>query len=326
MLTHKQDLIDKKNLLAFSAGGDSTALFFLLIEHKIPFDIAIVDYAIREQSKEELAYAQKLAKHYNLQCHTLLASPIKKNFEANAREIRYDFFEQLIRENSYENLLTAHHLGDRFEWMLMQFCKGAGCIELSGMQHLEQRENYTLVRPLLHLEKGELLAYLHKHNYHYFEDASNKDERYKRNSFRKHYALPLLKQYKEGIKKSFEYIDEDARELIIEVKIYKHKDFVYFQSTNKRSNITHLDRYFKSLGKVLSAQERKLLKMNESVIIAREYVVQQRKDFVFLAPFVNITMDKKFKEHMRKLHIAPKLRAYIFKHKELQKLLNALLS
>ena len=53
-------LKSSKNLLAFSGGADSTALFFLLLENDIPFDIAIVDYAIREQSKEELLFAQEL--------------------------------------------------------------------------------------------------------------------------------------------------------------------------------------------------------------------------------------------------------------------------
>ena len=53
------------------------------------------------------------------------APKIEKNFESSAREIRYGFFEELIQKYGYENLITAHHLGDRFEWMLMQFCKGA---------------------------------------------------------------------------------------------------------------------------------------------------------------------------------------------------------
>ena len=152
-----EKLQGKKNLLAFSAGVDSTALFFILLQNNINFDIAIVNYNTREQSQEELAYAKELASTYNLKCHLLNAEKIDKNFEAKAREIRYNFFEELINEYSYENLLTAHHLGDRFEWMLMQFCKGAGCAELAGMQEATKRDNYTLLRPLLHLDKQELI-------------------------------------------------------------------------------------------------------------------------------------------------------------------------
>ena len=165
----KQSSLDtlkaKKNLLAFSAGVDSSALFFLLHEQKINFDIAIVNYNTREQSLEEVQYAHELAKKYNLTCHTLNAPQITANFEAKAREVRYAYFEEIITEHNYDTLLTAHHLGDRFEWMLMQFCKGAGCVELAGMKECEVRENYILLRPLLHVDKSELLTYL-KSNAH----------------------------------------------------------------------------------------------------------------------------------------------------------------
>ncbi|MBN2782956.1 MAG: tRNA lysidine(34) synthetase TilS, partial [Campylobacterales bacterium] len=111
LLPHLQD---KKNLLAFSAGGDSTALFFLLLDANIDFDIAIVDYGVREQSKDEVAYAKELCIRYNKTCHHHEAKEIEKNFEASARAIRYDFFHKIIDEFGYKNLLTAHHLGDRF--------------------------------------------------------------------------------------------------------------------------------------------------------------------------------------------------------------------
>ena len=56
---------NQKNLLAFSAGVDSVALFFLLLEQNISFDIAIVDYNLRAQSKDEISYAKELAFKYN---------------------------------------------------------------------------------------------------------------------------------------------------------------------------------------------------------------------------------------------------------------------
>ena len=326
MLKHKELLKNKKNLLAFSAGGDSTALFFLLLEQKIPFDIAIVDYGLREQSKKEVLYAQEIANTYSLQCYTLKAPKIEQNFEANARQVRYAFFEELIKEYSYENLLTAHHLGDRLEWMLMQFCKGAGCVELSGMQGVEKRDNYTLIRPLLASDKEELIEYLKHNKHHYFEDSSNNDEKYKRNSFRKHFAQPLLAKYKEGIKKSFQYLDEDRNTLAEELPIKKIKEFAYFQASTQHSNIITIDRYFKFLGKLLSASERELLKTQSSVIIGRKYIVQQKEDFVFIAPFVEVTMEKKFKEKMRVLEIEPKLRGYISQEQEIEELLTSLLS
>ncbi|TKI68499.1 tRNA lysidine(34) synthetase TilS [Sulfurimonas crateris] len=311
------NLKDKKNLLAFSGGADSTALFFLLLKHKVPFDIAIVDYGIREQSKEEVAYAQELARTHNLTCYIFRAPKIERNFEAKAREIRYGFFEELIKKHAYENLLTAHHLGDRFEWMLMQFCKGAGCAEIAGMQSIQKRDFYTLVRPLLHLDKKELLAYLHANEKEYFEDESNLDEDIKRNSFRHNYSMPLLEKYLSGIKKSFDYIDEDRAELIEEIELDSIVDFAYFRSShNLRADIFTIDKYLKSRLYMLSASEREALKETPTVIVGRRFIVNQDRGLVFIAPYEqeSIKMDEKFKDECRVLKIEPKLRPYLYKN------------
>jgi len=327
MLLHKKNLLNAKNLLAFSAGVDSTSLLFLLLENDIKFDIAIVNYALRTQAEEEVRYAQELANKYNFKCHIFNAKTIEHNFEANARKIRYDFFEKLILEYSYENLLTAHHLGDRFEWMLMQFCKGAGCAELSGMKTFDKRQNYALLRPLLHLDKQELLEYLNSKDIKYFIDESNSDEKYKRNEFRHNYSKPLLEKYLSGIKKSFEYIDSDVKELIQEIQIKKLNQFAYFSSsTNKRSDIFAIDKYMKSIGQLITANEKELLKSKKVVVLGRKFVVSQDKDYVFIAPFIqDINMTKEFKEKMRRLGLEPKLRAYLSSDAETVELLSLLL-
>lgn len=317
----------KKNLLAFSAGVDSTALFFMLLENKLNFDIAIVNYNTRAQSFEELEYAIELAKTHNLRCHHLSAKIIEKNFESQAREIRYSFFEELISKYDYDNLITAHHLGDRFEWMLMQFCKGAGCAELAGMEIEQKRDNYTLLRPLLHLDKQELLNFLNFNKIKYFEDESNNDENIKRNYFRHKHAVPLLKKYLSGIKKSFEYLDEDKACLINEIHVHKVGNFVYFQSHNARTDIFVIDKYLKSQKYILTAHERELLKAQDTLVVGRKFIINQRSDFVFIAPFIKQNkMTKEFKEKMRTLKIEPKLRGYIFENKDAFNLVIQLLS
>ena len=313
MLQNRAALKEGKNLLAFSAGVDSSALLFLLLEEKISFDIAIVDYGVREQSKDEVAYAKSLAQEHGFECFVHQAKMIEKNFEANARKIRYDFFDSLIEQHNYTNLLTAHHLGDRFEWMLMQFCKGAGCVELAGMRSLEKRQGYKLIRPLLHLDKSDLLEYLHKTKRHYFIDASNSDEKYTRNTFRHNYALPLLEQYKKGIAKSFAYIDEDSELLSEEIEIEHSNALAYFPtSKNMRANIIAIDRELKRRGKLLSADEKKLLREEKSLVVGRVFVVVQTPTYTFIAPFIKQkSMPKEFKEKMRRLKIDAKLRGYL---------------
>ena len=327
MIQNKKLLENTKNLLAFSAGVDSTALFFLLLENNITFDIAIVNYGVRKESQEEVAYAKELALKYNLECFICDAKPIEANFEAKAREIRYNFFEELIQKYTYENLLTAHHLGDRLEWMLMQFCRGAGCVELSGMKAIDERESYRLLRPLLHLDKQELLEYLHRREKRYFIDKSNSDMKYKRNEFRLYYAQPLLKKYLSGIKKSFQYIDEDVKSLTNDAKIYHLNKLSYFQTTGSCLNdIRIIDRYFKSKNKLITANERKQLKEQKSVIISRRFIVNQEHGYVFIAPFItDIKISKKLKEKLRLLKIEPKLRGYLASDEEAVELFSLLL-
>ena len=151
-------LKNSKNLLAFSAGVDSSALFFLLLKHNIKFDIAIVDYGVREQSKKEVMHAKALARQYKLFCHNVKAPQFESHFEEKARTFRYEFFDALVTVEGYDNLLTAHQLNDQLEWFLMRLTKGAGVSELLGLEACSQRKNYTLMRPLLEHSKQELLS------------------------------------------------------------------------------------------------------------------------------------------------------------------------
>jgi tRNA(Ile)-lysidine synthase len=324
-------LKNKKNLLAFSGGADSTALFFLLLKQNIKFDIAIVNYNQRAQAKEEVEYAKELASKNNLECHILISPTISKNFESKAREIRYDFFEKLISSHDYDNFLTAHHLGDRFEWMLMQFCKGAGCAEIAGMQKIQQRDFYTLVRPLLHLNKQELYDYLGKEKRKYFEDETNLNEEIKRNSFRHNYSTPLLDKYLSGIKKSFDYIDDDRESLIPEVEIKHISDLTYFKSLKKpRADIFIIDKILKSKLYMLSANERELLKDEKSLIVGRKFIVSNTAEFMFITPYSKddskVNMSHKFKEECRVLKIEPKLRPFLFQNVEVFEKVKELLS
>ena len=145
-----------KNLLAFSHGVDSTALFYLLDEAGVKFDLAIVNYNVRAQSKDEVDSARNLAAKFNKQIYAKSVRLGASNFEHEARAARYEFFGQICRERGYENLILAHQFDDKFEWFLMQLGRGAGLSELLGMQELETREDYVIARPLLGVRKCEL--------------------------------------------------------------------------------------------------------------------------------------------------------------------------
>jgi len=251
-------LENKKLLLAFSGGIDSSALFYMLIDNGLKPDLAIVDYGIREQSKDELAYAKELALEYNCICHAVKAPGFDSHFEANARAFRYDFFEKLIKEYGYHVLLTAHQLNDQLEWLLMRLTKGAGVCELIGLHSVTQRSNYTIVRPLLEYSKNELQDYLDNNKYRYFIDESNNDESYERNYFRKYYSNSLISKYKDGIKRSFKYLKDDI--FIIEDRfetVFAYKELRVIKIYDTRLRVKAADIALKGLGYLLSSSQEK---------------------------------------------------------------------
>ena len=314
-----EKLATSKNLLAFSGGGDSSALFYLLLKQNIPFDIAIVDYRVRKQSQEEVRYAQELAKKYGKHCYVKTAPIFKNNFESRARKIRYEFFEELIETHGYHTLLTAHHLGDRLEWFLMQLCKGSGCLELAGMRLFEYKDGYTLVRPLLARSKEELLEFLKSNDIRYFHDATNDETRFLRNRFRHNFAEPLLKEYLNGIRRSFEYLDED-RAMLEEkcVSITEGEMICLHASTATRATLWCIDKELKRRGYVLSAYEKEQLKKGINSIVGRKYLVAFHSSLICIAPYSDTKpiLPKKFKEECRKLGVEPKLRPFFFTHPE----------
>jgi tRNA(Ile)-lysidine synthase len=306
----------RKNLLAFSAGIDSSALFFLLIEQKISFDIAIVNYNQRPQSQEELHHAKALAKAHKRFCHHIDAPPFKSNFEAKARDFRYQFFESLIQIEGYDNLITAHQLDDQLEWFLMRLSRGAGLFELVGLQPITQKEGYTLVRPLLSHTKASLLAYLKAHHHPYFFDESNLDPRHERNRFRNAFSAPLMEQYAQGIARSFAYLSHDKSliEESFEVTL-QHHHLTIITLHHPKSRMRAIDVHLKRKGYLLSASQRHDIGSSNSLVIGGKWAIEIVANRVYIAPYISTPMPKAFKEACRHAKIPIKIRPYLFEIK-----------
>ena len=312
-LLFKVHCAEKKNLLAFSAGVDSSALFFLLLENNIPFDIALVNYGTRYNSNKEEAHAIELADTFKLTCHTIKAPAFTTHFEKNARDFRYDFFENLIKEHGYDTLLTAHQLNDQLEWLLMRLTKGAGTSELIGLEPESRRNGYTLIRPLLEQSKEELLNYLHSNDHPYFLDESNSDEKYERNKFRKQFSDPLMAEYKEGIKRSFEYLRKDKESLEKDFDvIYSQKELRIIKLHALSIKVKAADLALKELGYLLSASQRQEIEKEESLVIGGKWAVETQNNILYIAPYSTVDMPKEFKEECRVLKVPSKVRAYCF--------------
>jgi tRNA(Ile)-lysidine synthase len=304
-------LSGRKNLLAFSAGVDSTALFFLLIEAKVSFDIAIVNYGVREQSKQEVAYAKELAKKFDKKCFLKEVSLKETNFEKNARDERYSFFEKNIKEHNYDNLITAHQLNDRLEWFLMQLTRGAGLVEILGFEEISQRDGYGLIRPLINSDKKALLKYLQTFDIKYFVDESNFDSKYQRNKIREEFSNSLIDEYKDAIKKSFLYLNQDREKLNVDNLLFRILDLRVLKSSI--DNLRSIDRVLKQMGYLLSSSQRKEIEKENSIVIGGKIAIERDERFIYIAPYCEVVMPKEFKEKCRVSKIPKKIRSYLFK-------------
>jgi tRNA(Ile)-lysidine synthase len=317
-LLHLDLLKQGKLLLAFSGGVDSTALFYLLRSHNITFDIAHVNYNTRPSSDQEAQSAEDLAHLNQLHCYTHSCRLEGKNFEHRAREERYTFLKYLVEKYGYTHVLTAHQLNDRLEWLLMQFCRGSGLPELLGIRSIDHRDGMTLIRPLLEHDRDSIEAYLAEYDHSHFIDESNCDDRYTRNIFRRRFSTPLMQEYRDAIKRSFRYLEEDNALLIERVQVEHTNELYYFKNPkNNHSHIVAIDGILKSLGHVMSGREKEFLKHATSLIIGRTYCVSIEEDYTFIVPYsIEEKMDKKFKEVCRNVKIEPKMRGYLATHPE----------
>lgn len=175
-------------LLAVSGGVDSVVLCELCQQAGFSFSIAHCNFQLRgEESNGDELFVKALSEKYGVpffveQFDTeAYVAENKTSIQVSARELRYNWFSQLINQSADQQvLLTAHHADDNMETILMNFFKGSGINGLKGI--LPKQQN--IVRPLLFASKDDLVAFAEEHYLNYREDSSNSSDKYTRNYFR----------------------------------------------------------------------------------------------------------------------------------------------
>lgn len=299
-----------KNLLAFSYGSDSSALFHFLVQKKIDFDLVMINYKTRKNSDLEEQKAKELALEFHKKIFTKSAPVIKGNFEKEARDFRYDFFEEICLEQNYDNLILAHHLNDQLEWFLMQLSRGAGLAEILGMQECEKRQNYTLLRPLIFTSKDEILSYLKENDIFYFQDESNENEKYFRNYIRRNFSNAFVSKFHQGLKRSFVYLDEDRKKLY---DLESIKEIQGLMICPKNESL--IAKAVKMKGLLLSAAQRKEFLKGDCVLGGKIGIVYKDEKVIVFKYETCQKLPKEFKETCRIAKIPRLLRAYLYNHK-----------
>jgi tRNA(Ile)-lysidine synthase len=259
-----------KLLLAVSGGVDSVVLCELCKQAGYDFVIAHCNFQLRgAESEHDEAFVKTLAAKYGAEFFVkkfdtaTYVSETKKGIQEAARDLRYEWFNELLGQLSTINcqlfLVTAHHANDNIETVLMNFFKGTG---ISGLHGILPKQD-KLVRPLLFAKKKALKAFAEEHNLSFVEDASNATDKYIRNYFRNQ-LIPDLQ-------KVFPAVEDN---LTGNIQRFKEMELLYKQSVE-----FHKKKLLEQNGNEIHIPVLKLLKSEPLSTILYEII----KDFGFTA-------------------------------------------
>lgn len=195
---HETNLFAEKTpiLLAVSGGIDSVVMADLFARSKFEFAMVHCNFNLRgEESDGDEVFVKQLAQRYQVSCFVKsfdtsgFADLQRISIQMAARQLRYAWFNALLKEQKYEYIATAHHKNDVVETIIFNLTKGTGIAGLHGIK-LKQSQ---IIRPLLFADRKQIEEYAQTHQLAWREDSSNSDEKYRRNLIRRR-VIPVLEE------------------------------------------------------------------------------------------------------------------------------------
>lgn len=246
------NFIDSLNLdgkcivIAVSGGADSMFLLNTMINLKesknLKIVVAHVHHNLRKESDYEANMVEKYCKKNKIifEYMKIEEYPNNKFSEAIARDIRYSFFDKLMKKYNSNFLFTAHHGDDLVETVLMKIIRGSSIEGYAGFKQISSDRGYNIVRPLIYLTKEEIEKYLVSKKIWYALDKSNYSDKYKRNRIRMN-ILPYLKKedknvhlkflkYSNKLLKLDEYVNKVANNIYCEIFVNNKLDILKFNA------------------------------------------------------------------------------------------------
>ncbi|MEM7485960.1 MAG: tRNA lysidine(34) synthetase TilS [Bacteroidota bacterium] len=186
----------KRLILACSGGVDSVVLAHLATKAGLDITLAHCNFQLRgKESDEDKVFVGNLAKQ--LKTSFLVesfntdqyAQKHKVSIQMAARELRYNWFDDILKTEGFDYVLTAHHADDSLETFMINLSRGTGIEGLSGIPE----QNGKVIRPLLNFSRTDILNYAKNENIKWREDSSNVENKYLRNKIRLE-IVPKLKE------------------------------------------------------------------------------------------------------------------------------------
>ena len=197
---------NKKLFLAVSGGLDSMVLLHLF--QQLEYEIAVLHCNFQLRGLESFGdqdFIRNYCEENNISIFTTqfdteaFAKDYKLSTQIAARELRYNWFYELLEIHNFDYILTAHHADDNLETFIINLSRGTGLDGLVGIPE----QNDKIIRPLLPFSREEILNYAKENTIKWREDSSNASNKYLRNKIR-HDLVPVLKEINPNFLKAFQ--------------------------------------------------------------------------------------------------------------------------
>lgn len=232
-------------LLGLSGGADSTSLLYNLVtdgemngfrvfaahvNHNIRLD------AYNNEAARDEEFCRELCKELGVQLFVksvdvpTLAKESGESIESVARDVRYDFFSEIMEENGIDVLVTAHNADDNLETQLFNFCRGSGISGLVGIPKMRKLDaDRVVVRPILSATKSEILSFCSENDISFVTDSTNFEIDATRNKIR-NIIIPELEKIFPSVRRAASRLSLSAADtqdfIVSEAQKYLNSELV----------------------------------------------------------------------------------------------------
>jgi len=203
----------EKILLAVSGGVDSVVMIHLFKAANFNFAVLHCNFQLRgEESDGDEVFVKALSGECNVPIFVRRFET--ENYAKNhgisiqmaARELRRNWFDEILKTEQYDKIATAHHLNDSLETVIFNLTKGTG---IAGLQGILPNKDYY-IRPLLFATREMIHEYAREKKLEWREDSTNTSVKYSRNLIR-HHVIPELKKINPNLEFTFTHSMEKIR-------------------------------------------------------------------------------------------------------------------
>lgn len=217
----KYNLIENGDsiVIGVSGGPDSICLLHVLNELKNELNfkiyVAHINHMIRKEAEEETEYVKNFCKNLGVECFVKkidvikIAKELKMGTEEAGRKIRYDFFEEVLKNTNSNKIATAHNNNDKVETIIMNVLRGSG---IAGLKGLDPIRDNIFIKPLIETSREDIEAYCEENKLEPRIDKSNNENIYTRNKVRNCVIPYIKKEFNPNILKTINRLSEVANE------------------------------------------------------------------------------------------------------------------